>query len=55
MGITEIILVLISLLIVVGLSILVLKIFNKKISFWKIFGISILLLILFNLISKLLQ
>ena len=54
-GITEWILILFSLGIVVGLSVIILKIAKKKVSFWKILGISILVLFVFNLISRLIQ
>lgn len=54
-GITEWILILFSLGIVAGISVIILKIAKRKVSFWKILGISILVLFVFNLISRLIQ
>lgn len=54
-GITEWILILFSLGIVVGLSVIILKIAKKKVSFWKILGVSLLVLFVFNLISRLIK
>jgi hypothetical protein len=54
-GITEWILILFSLGIVVGLSVIILKVAKKKVSFWKIFGVSLLVLFVFNLISRLIK
>lgn len=54
-GITEWLLILFSLGIVVGLSVIILKIAKKKVSFWKILGVSLLVLFVFNMISRLIK
>ena len=54
-GITEWVLIVFSLGIVIGISVIILKIAKKKVSFWKILWISILMLFVFNLISRLIQ
>lgn len=55
MGIAEWILILLSLGIVAGLSVIILKIAKKKVSFWKILGVSFLVLFVFNLITRLIK
>ena len=54
-GFTEWILILFSSGIIAGISVIILKIAKKKVSFWKILGISVLVLFVFNLITKLIQ
>lgn len=54
-GIVEWIFILIALIIPIGISIFILKMLKKKVTVWKVIGLSLLVLFIINLIMKLLK